>query len=113
MTWLGLSSTYSLAAFGMSFLAVSAIFTLAAFSKLSGRFEFWPPPGTEELATSHVLGALPVVSLPPRCPIVSGIPDSQQCHRIVATSHRRLASFVGFWASSSHHSPNGLAQRIR
>ena len=44
MTWLGLSSTYSLAAFGMSFLAVSVIFTLAAFSKLSGRFEFWPPP---------------------------------------------------------------------
>ena len=44
MTWLGLSSTYSLAAFGLSFLAVSAIFTLAAVSKLSGRFEFWPPP---------------------------------------------------------------------
>ena len=44
MTWLGLSSTYSLAAFGISVLAVSAIFTLAAVSKLSGRFEFWPPP---------------------------------------------------------------------
>jgi len=47
MTWLGLSSTYSLAAFGLSFLAVSAIFTLAAFSKLSGRFEFWPPPAAK------------------------------------------------------------------
>lgn len=47
MTWLGLSSTYSLAAFGISFLAVSAIFTLAAFSKLSGRFELWPPPAVK------------------------------------------------------------------
>ena len=44
MTWLGLSSTYSLVAFGISLLAVLAIFALAAVSKLSGRFEFWPPP---------------------------------------------------------------------
>jgi protein-S-isoprenylcysteine O-methyltransferase Ste14 len=44
VSWFGLSSTYSLAAFGISVLAVSAIFTLAAVSKLSGRFEFWPPP---------------------------------------------------------------------
>lgn len=44
MSWFGLSSTYSLAAFGISVLAVSAIFTLAAVSKLSGRFDFWPPP---------------------------------------------------------------------
>ena len=47
MTWLGLSSTYSLAAFGISVLAVSAIFTLAAVSKLSGGFEFWPPPAAK------------------------------------------------------------------
>jgi len=47
VTWLGLSSTYSLAAFGISVLAVSAIFTLAAVSKLSGRFEFWPPPAAK------------------------------------------------------------------
>lgn len=44
MTWLGLSSTYSLAVFGISLLAVLAIFALAAVSKLWGRFEFWPPP---------------------------------------------------------------------